>query len=68
MRRKCGCRKLVRGMYVNVYEDPITCEKLEGRAKLIRPSELAVTYTPRWIVQFAGETAEYERAINPEKC
>ena len=59
--------KLKAGMMVNVYEDPITCKKLEGRARLIKPaSDFFVTYMPRWIVAFPGEDSRFERAINPE--
>lgn len=60
--------RLEAGMMVNIYEDPITCEKLEGRAKLMRPaSYLQVTYTPRWFVEFPNEPGQsYERAINPQ--
>lgn len=62
-------KKLQRGMYVDVYQDPITCKHLEGRAKLIKPAgEICVTYTPRWEVKFPGDEGIYERAINPEKC
>ena len=54
--------KLVAGMMVYVYEDPITCKKLEGRAKLIRPAN----GDSRWVVAFP-EDGQYhvERAINP---
>jgi len=59
--------KLEAGMMVNVYEDPITCEKLEGRARLYKPAgPLCVTYTPRWIVVFPDDDGMMvERAINP---
>ena len=59
--------KLEAGMMVNVYQDPVSCLDLEGRAKLVRPhEEISVTYAPRWWVQFPGEDEQLvERAINP---
>ncbi len=52
---------------VTVYEDPITCKKIEGKAKLIRgPLDRHLQGCERWDVRFLNEHTEYTREINVE--
>lgn len=57
--------KLKKGAWVNVYEDPITCQKLEGRAKLIT-HQFTAQGIEHWVVAFQNELMFVDRAINPE--
>lgn len=53
------------GDIVNVYEDPITEKKLEGKATLISRIVGSNNSTyERWYVRFEGEHELYERSIN----
>ncbi len=61
--------KLERGMMVNVYEDPFTCKKLEGRARLTRRANYTgnMPELEWWFVEFPDDAPDvWERAINPE--
>ncbi len=60
------------GTTVEIFESPITEERPEGAAVLVRPVDLNCGYfdgrvLERWFVRFvkapAGEDGEYERAI-----
>jgi len=53
------------GMCVNIYEDPYTQQKLEGRAKLISKVRWAPDpVMQRWLVVFPGESLRVERIID----
>ena len=51
---------------VKIYEDPITCKKLEGIAKLYRRHDTALEGCERWDVVFLGEgdRSTYVREVN----
>ncbi len=62
--------ELEKGMWVKIYEDPITGIKIEGKAKLIKEHQPdcgdGISY---WLVQFEGlGEPEVLRAINIENC
>lgn len=56
------------GDIVNVYEDPITMQKLEGKAKLVcKICEVGQSKGfERWEVRFEGEVETYSRIIKEE--
>jgi len=62
-------KKLTKGQIVSVYQDPVTCTKLEGPAKLKKRLD---TYADPgyewWMVEFDGEGTTYQRKINLNKC
>jgi len=49
---------------VTVYEDPITCQKPEATALLIRRHDWHLEGCERWDVRFKGEQTTYTREIN----
>ena len=52
--------------YATIYEDPFTCTKPEGRAKLV---ELVVDYGngyKHWLVRFANGDECYRTVRDPE--
>jgi len=57
-----------RGQKVKVYEDPITCERLEGQAvtdrRLPHAMERKEPGCEEWWVTFAGELEKCRRLIN----
>ncbi|HEX9987063.1 MAG TPA: hypothetical protein VGE45_01090 [Chloroflexia bacterium] len=59
------------GDKVNIYEDPLEREHLEGEATLVRKGEDYGVYdgviVERWTVRFPGDDDTYERLIvNPD--
>lgn len=48
--------KLKKGQMVNVYELPLTSEKLEGKAVLIRNCKLYFQHLEQWLVRFVGDS------------
>jgi len=57
--------KLGVGMTVKVYEDPITCKKLEGEA-ILESFWGAQGNTEQWHVKFEDDDGSYSRTINKE--
>ncbi len=59
-----------RGQIVNVYEDPGTCKKLEGKAKLLKclgeAGVLDEHQLESWWVKFLDDGFETNRLINPK--
>jgi len=56
------------GMVVKVFEDPITCERLEGKAKLLKKH---YTYAPGqefWTVKFLQDSFVCDRLINTDEA
>jgi len=51
------------GSRVKVYEDPITCKKLEGEAVLVS-CWYAMVDMEQWHVKFDDDEGLYSRAIN----
>ena len=52
------------GDELDIYEDPVTKTKLEGKAKLIKPIAIMADNLERWLVEFIGEPSSYyERTI-----
>ncbi len=62
--------ELKRGQKVNIYEDPLTCKKLEGRARLLEFLGGGGVYegrsVTRWMVKFDGDSKPYQRTICPQ--
>lgn len=56
------------GMEVDIFSDPLTCEKLEGRAKLVRFLFKMDDAQSFWNVQFVGEDGVYQRIVNRYCC
>lgn len=60
---------LERGDRVMIYEDPVTCEKKEGIATLVRQLNTDDgDGFERWEVIFDNEHESYPRTINTSKC
>lgn len=61
--------KFIKGVFmkagdtVEIYEDPVTCKKLEGKAVLIRPIGPPDRGLQIWHVRFEGEKGVYTRVI-----
>jgi len=55
------------GLIVNIYHDPITCRKLEGRAVLDEPADDDGGSLPMWWVVFQGDEPDFTvpRTVNP---
>ncbi len=51
---------------VTVYEDPITCKKIEGTVILLTKHDHHLEGCERWVVRFKGELHTYVREINIE--
>lgn len=58
--------KLRRGRDVTVYEDPITRQKPEGIARLIRDAEFQDEDLSSWDVRFHGDDAVVRRWVRAE--
>ena len=58
--------KLIKNTVVKVYSDPISCEKLEGQAKLLKfiRAEEKLEY---WTVRFIKDGFKTDRLINVDK-
>ena len=60
--------KLIKNTIVKVYEDPITCKKLEGEAKLLdyisTNHEATSNETQYWTVRFIKDGQKVDRFIN----
>jgi hypothetical protein len=53
------------GQTVNVYEDPVTCNKFEGKAKLLVPYHYNDTDNlSTWLVRFLDDGSRAVRKIN----
>lgn len=60
---------LEKGDRVTIYEDPVTCEKPEGIAVLVRQlNSDDGDGLERWEVIFDDEHEAYARTINVRKC
>lgn len=61
-------RTLTKGMEVEIFEDPITCKRLEGKANLIKKL-IAKRSIPNgleyWKVKFPSDGAVVDRFIKP---
>lgn len=56
---------IVEGDRVTIYEDPITCQRREGRATVIKTiRQDSIPNCMRCLVKFVGEDGEYEREVN----
>lgn len=62
-------RTLKPGTQVRVYEDPITCQKYEGLARLVMPGNGETAGCESWLVHFPADQAweNYNRFINLQK-
>ena len=60
--------EMVKGSVVEIYRDPLTKERFEGRAELIYLQESNCGMyegrpLQRWLVRFEGELRQYSRAV-----
>ena len=55
-----------KGDKVIIFEDPLTCTKVEEKAILKKYAETYGDGIEGWMVMFPGEKEEYFRLINPE--
>ena len=57
--------KLEVGQVVNVYEDPVTCNKFEGKAKLlVCYNHVGWDNLSSWLVRFTKDGSRVIRKIN----
>ncbi len=63
--------KLIKNTIVKVYEDPITCEKSEGQAKLLQYhrtiKESSDSELEFWTLRFISDGVKVERFVNVQK-
>ena len=55
-----------KGQRVNVFQDPITCKRLEGEAKLIQKHKTENWKQEYWRVKFLSDGFVCDRFINIE--
>ncbi len=56
--------ELKKGDIVKIYQDPVTCKRLEGDAKLLK-KHFTVNF---WKVKFISDGFICDRFVNPENC
>lgn len=60
---------LIKGQMVKVYQDPITCKKLEGVAIVLKTESLIIDNTQIAQVRFQGAGEHpVDRTINLDNC
>ena len=53
-----------KGDIITIYEDPITCHKIEGKAKLMHKMPLKDDFLEMWQVRFINEPSRlFERRL-----